>query len=46
MKKDLLSIYDLTAEEIEQIFQKARELKEMPVTSSFPIVLPSRRPVL
>jgi ornithine carbamoyltransferase len=28
MKKDLLSIYDLTAEEIEQIFQKARELKE------------------
>jgi ornithine carbamoyltransferase len=29
MKKDLLSIYDLTAKEIEQIFQKARELKEM-----------------
>jgi ornithine carbamoyltransferase len=28
MKKDLLSIYDLTAEEIEAIFQKARELKE------------------
>ncbi len=29
MKKDLLSIYDLTAEEIEKILQKARELKEM-----------------
>ena len=29
MKKDLVSIYDLTAEEIETIFQKARELKEM-----------------
>ena len=29
MIKDLLSIYDLTVEEIEQIFQKARELKEM-----------------
>ena len=28
MKKDLLSIYDLSAEEIEQTFQKARELKE------------------
>jgi ornithine carbamoyltransferase len=28
MKKDLLSIYDLTAEEIEQIFQQARDLKE------------------
>ena len=28
MKKDLRSIYDLTAEEIETIFQKARELKE------------------
>ena len=29
MKKDLLSIYDITVEEIETIFQKARELKEM-----------------
>jgi ornithine carbamoyltransferase len=29
MKKDLLSIYDLTAEEIETILQKAGELKEM-----------------
>jgi ornithine carbamoyltransferase len=28
MKKDLLSIYDLTAEEIETIFQKAKELKK------------------
>jgi ornithine carbamoyltransferase len=28
MKKDLLSIYDLTAEEIETILQKTRELKE------------------
>jgi ornithine carbamoyltransferase len=29
MKKDLISIYDLTREEIETIFQKVRELKEM-----------------
>ncbi len=29
MKKDLISIYDLTREEIEAILQKARELKEM-----------------
>jgi len=29
MKKDLLSIYELTTEEIEAILQKAKELKEM-----------------